>query len=200
MAQQIQPKCFGHLKHIINNLQLKNGATSSGSTFKKEWHKTAIFPALHKLTHICRHAYEYMHIYNIKVIPHHYFDIGGIPNGNVAEKYTSRTIMAQVCTGWPSLRGILLWQAGTARHLSQVHSISFKIRGSCSGFTQSNIGSEQVGCSQTQTRYGNSHKQMLVLPAGFEMLVLFLWLVIALSYEPNHIIVKACHRISTLWI
>ena len=23
MAQQIQPKCFGHLKHMINNLQLK---------------------------------------------------------------------------------------------------------------------------------------------------------------------------------
>ena len=117
-----------------------------GSTFEKEGHKTAIFPALHKLTHICRHAYEYTHIYNIKVVSHHHFDIGGIPNGNVAEKYTSSTIMAQVCTGWPSLRGILLWQAGTARHLSQVHSISFKISGSNSGFTQSNVGSEQICC------------------------------------------------------
>ena len=148
MAPQVQPKCFWHPKHMINSWQLKKRVWShGGSTVKKKiWHKTAIFPALHKLTHICRHAYEYMHIYNIKVIPDHHFDIGGIPNGNVAEKYTSSTIMAQVCTGWPSLRGILLWQAGTARHLSQVHSISFKIRGSNSGFTQSNIGSEQICC------------------------------------------------------
>ena len=75
MAPQVQPKCLWHVKHMKNNWQLKKRgylirfSHTEALLLKRKRHSTAIFPFLHKLTHI----YRFPHFHHRQ---HHNYFLG----------------------------------------------------------------------------------------------------------------------------
>ena len=182
MAQQIQPKCFGHLKHMINNLQLKKrcylimfGHTEA-LLLKKNDIKRPFFPPCTNWP-----IYVDMHM-NICIytISKSYPTIISTSEASPTEML-QKNILPQPL--WRRFVLVGLVSAGFSCGKPGQPGIYHRCTASASKSGVQILGSLSpiLGLSKSAANklkqilgYGNSHKQMLVLPEGLEILVLFM--------------------------